>query len=99
MLAATDFDLSTIRRGRQIELAPGQTVRVCSPEDLLVYKFLAPRGRDYDDVVNIIQRQGDNLDDAYITQWLKEFEKALDDSNLVRDYQNLRQQKSTRHIG
>jgi hypothetical protein len=99
MLADTDFDLSTIRRGRQIELAPGQTVRVCSPEDLLVYKLLAPRGRDYDDVVNIIQRQGDNLDDAYITQWLKEFEKALDDSNLVRDYQNLRQQKSTRHIG
>ncbi|MEK7278689.1 MAG: hypothetical protein AAB427_15165, partial [Chloroflexota bacterium] len=66
---------------------------------LLVYKLLAPRGRDYDDIVNIIQRQGDNLDDAYITHWLKEFEKALDDSNLVRDYQNLRQQKSKRHIG
>ncbi len=96
MLADTDFDLSTIRRGRLMELAPGKTVRVCSPEDLLVYKLLAPRGRDYDDAVSIVRRQGEALDDAYINTWLKEFEKALDDSNLVRDYQNLRQRKSTK---
>ncbi len=93
-LADTSFDESAIVRGKPVELQPGQTVRVCSPEDLVVYKLLAPRGRDYDDIVSVIRRQQENLDDAYIVKWLKEFEQALDDSTLVRDYQKMRQKKN-----
>ena len=91
MLADTDFDEAAIRRARPVELQPGRTMRVCSPEDFIVYKLLAPRGRDYDDLVSVIQRQGDALDDAYVTKWLKEFEQALDDSTLVSTYQQMRQ--------
>jgi hypothetical protein len=65
--------------------------RACSPEDFIVYKLLAPRGRDYDDLVSVIQRQGDALDDAYVIKWLREFEQALDDSTLVNTYQQMRQ--------
>jgi len=95
-LADTAFDESAIIRGRMVDLMPEMPVRVCSPEDLIVYKLLAPRGRDYDDIVGIIQRQQDALDDAYVIRWLKEFESALDDSTLVRDYQRMRQNKSWR---
>ncbi len=91
LLADTDFDEAAIRRGRSIELDLDQTARVCSPEDFIVYKLLAPRGRDYDDLVSVIQRQGDALDDAYVIKWLKEFEQALDDSTLVKTYQQMRQ--------
>ena len=93
-LADTSFDESAIARGQLVELQPGRKVRVCSPEDLIVYKWLAPRGRDYDDIVSVIRRQQDQLDDAYIVKWLKEFEQALDDSTLVRDYQRMRKTKS-----
>lgn len=91
LLADTEFDEAAIRRARSVELQPRRTVRVCSPEDLIVYKLLTPRGRDYDDIVGVIQRQGDVLDDAYVIKWLKEFEQALDDSTLVRTYQEMRQ--------
>jgi hypothetical protein len=93
-LADTSFDESAIARGQLVELQPGWTVRVCSPEDLIVYKWLAPRGRDYDDIVSVIRRQQDQLDDAYVVKWLKEFEEALDDSTLVRDYQQMRKTQS-----
>lgn len=91
LLADTDFDEAAIQRGRLVELQPGWTVRVCSPEDFIVYKLLAPRGRDYDDLVGVIRRQGDALDDAYVVKWLREFEQALDDSTLVKTYQQIRQ--------
>lgn len=95
-LADTAFDESAIVRGRMVDLTPNAPARVCSPEDLIVYKLLAPRGRDYDDIVGIIQRQQDVLDDAYVNRWLREFERALDDSTLVRDYQRMRQNRSWR---
>ena len=95
-LADTSFDESAIVRGRNVDLTPDVSVRVCSPEDLVVYKLLAPRGRDYDDIVGIIQRQQDALDDEYVIKWLKEFERALDDSTLVRDYEQMRRNKSWR---
>jgi hypothetical protein len=91
LLADTDFDEAAIRRGRSIELDLGRVARACSPEDFIVYKLLAPRGRDYDDLVSVIQRQGDALDDAYVIKWLREFEQALDDSTLVKTYQQMRQ--------
>jgi hypothetical protein len=99
LLADTDFDEAAIRRGRSIELQPGQAVRVCSPEDFIVYKLLAPRGRDYDDIVGVIQRQRDTLDDAYVIRWLREFERALDDSTLVSTYQQMRQNQSRKWKG
>jgi hypothetical protein len=91
LLADTEFDEAAIRRGRSIELQPDRTARVCSPEDFIVYKLLAPRGRDYDDLVSVIHRQGGALDDAYVIKWLKEFERALDDNTLVNTYQQMRQ--------
>lgn len=91
MLAETSFDETAIGRARMIEMQPGLFVRVCSPEDLIIYKMVSVRDRDRSDVEGIIRRQGDTLDDDYVLDWLRQFEQALDDSTLVVEYRRLRQ--------
>ncbi|MBI2116442.1 MAG: hypothetical protein HYT85_15360 [candidate division NC10 bacterium] len=71
-------------------MEPGATIRVCSPEDLVIYKLASTRLRDHEDAASIIRRQGDKLDDRYVLHWLRQFEQALDDSTLVAEYGRLR---------
>lgn len=91
MLAETSFDETAIARARAIEAQPGLPLRVCSAEDLIVYKMVSLRTRDRADVEGIIRRQGDRLDDQYVERWLRQFEQALDDSTLIDEYRRLRQ--------
>jgi hypothetical protein len=44
----------------------GFSVRVCSPEDLIVHKALSERPKDLEDVRGIIRAQGPALDRAYL---------------------------------
>lgn len=90
MLADTIFDEAAIERSRDVEFSPGKSIRVCTAEDLIVYKMLSTRVKDRGDIEMIIQKQGDVLDDAYIEGWLAQFEEALADSTLVRDFRKLR---------
>ena len=86
----TPYDVIAIQRGRQVEVQPGLSLRMCTPEDLILYKLISTRQRDYDDVKGVIRRQDNNLDDAYILDWLRQFEQALDDSTLVNGYLTMR---------
>lgn len=90
LLAETSFDEAAIARGGEVELAPGRSVRLCTAEDLVIYKLVATRARDHDDARGVIRRQRDRLDDAYVLAWLREFEQALDDATLVSTYMSLR---------
>ncbi|HLE28240.1 MAG TPA: nucleotidyltransferase [Anaerolineales bacterium] len=90
MLTDIEFDEHVIARAKMIEIAPGRQARVCSPEDLIVLKIIAGRPQDEIDVASIIQKQGEQLDNAYILDWLRKFEQAIDDSTLVRRYQQAR---------
>lgn len=94
LLADTPYDVMAIKRGRDIEIQPGVIIHLCSPEDLVIYKLISTRLRDYDDARSVIQRQGDALDNSYIIHWLEQFEQALNDSTLVHEYQNIRQEFS-----
>ena len=89
-LADTSLDGSAIQRAKTIELEPGLTARVCSAEDLILYKMISTRPLDQIDVENIVKRQGQQLDDQYVLHWLRQLEQALDDSTLVATYQRLR---------
>jgi hypothetical protein len=90
MLADTVFDEAAIERARSVTLSPGKTIRVCTAEDLIIYKMLSPRLKDRADVESIIRKQGDDLDNAYIEGWLSQFEEALADSTLIREFRNFR---------
>lgn len=92
LLADTHYDDAAIQRGREFEIEPGTTFRVCSAEDLIIYKLISTRLRDHEDASSVIRRQGEALDDRYVIGWLEKFEKALDDSTLVSEYKRLRTQ-------
>ncbi len=89
LLADTPFDVQAIQRARLVEIQPGQTITVCTPEDLIVYKMISIRPRDREDVQGIVRAQQQNLSDTYILDWLQQFEQALDDSTLVAEYRRL----------
>jgi hypothetical protein len=90
LLADTPYDVIAVQRGREIEIQPGMAIRLCSPEDLILYKLISTRLRDHEDAQSVIRRQGDALDDDYLIGWLRRFEQALDDSTLVDEYEGLR---------
>jgi hypothetical protein len=90
LLADTPYDALVIDRAKDVEVQPGLRLRICTAEDLIIYKMISTRGRDRDDVVGVTRRQGNALDDAYVLDWLRQFEQALDDSTLVATYQRLR---------
>lgn len=89
LLMETGFDEGVIRRGVMVELLPGVSVKVCSAEDLIVYKLLSSRPRDGADAESIVIRQGQALDTTYIISNLREFEHALDDSTLVSSFKRM----------
>jgi len=60
------------------EVGPGQSVRVCSAEDLVIHKSVAGRPQDLRDIEGIIYRQGDRLDAGYIRSWLRQFGEILE---------------------
>jgi hypothetical protein len=89
MLADTLFDRLAIQRGRDFDIQPGIPIRVCSPEDLIIFKLISTRLRDHEDASSVIQRQGYALDNPYVIHWLEQFEQALNDSTLVDEYRRL----------
>lgn len=90
LLADNSFDRQAITRARQVQVAPRIRLRICTAEDLIIYKLITTRGRDIEDVQNVMARQGNRLDDKYILNWLTQFEQALDDSTLVATYRRMR---------
>jgi hypothetical protein len=89
MLADTIFDEAAIERARTVILFKGKTIRVCTAEDLVVYKMLSTRIKDRADVESVIQKQGETLDNEYIEGWLTQFEEALADSTLVKEFRKM----------
>ena len=70
-MGAFPFEESAIRRSKKIEAMDGIQLRVCSAEDLIVFKVFATRVKDWNDVEATIIRQGDaNLDWAYFHEQL-----------------------------
>lgn len=73
------------RRRRRIE---GVSIPVASPEDIVVMKVLAGRGKDEDDVLAILAAQR-KLDLPRIRKTLGELERALGQSDLSPQFATL----------
>lgn len=69
-LAESRFQHELLARARP-EQIDDLTVRVVSPEDLVLLKLLAHRPRDIADIGDILFVQG-SLDEAYLRQWADE---------------------------
>jgi len=73
LVAKTPFEAEVLRRARPVEIA-GVEIAVATPEDLIVYKSIADRPRDREDIEVIRRTQtraGRALDRAYIERWAR----------------------------
>lgn len=85
--AWTDMEQEAIRRARSVEVEPGLTMRVATPEDLLLMKFISERPRDREDVEGILIRSGTTMDHTYVKKWLSVIAKSLNQPLLADEYE------------
>jgi hypothetical protein len=62
-------------------------VRLCTAEDLVVYKCVAGRPQDLLDLDSIVARRGEALDIGRIRHWVGEFGRITDDPEIVARFE------------
>ena len=90
-MAAFPFEISATERAQEIELLSGISLRLCAPEDLIVFKTFAARPQDWRDVEMTIVRQGDAaLDWRYIREQLVPLLELKEQPDLLDQLEALR---------
>jgi hypothetical protein len=74
-LGAMPFEERAVQRSTDYPVGDGVALRICSAEDLVVFKVFSGRERDWIDVEGIANRQGGSLDTALV---LRESKPLLD---------------------
>lgn len=69
-LVECDFLSEVMKRRSRLD-ADGKVLWVVSPEDLVLFKLLAGRARDWGDIADVLFIQG-SLDEAYLRRWARE---------------------------
>ncbi len=85
VFAGIPYEEAAIRRAVEVEVA-GIGVRFCTAEDLIVYKLVAGRPRDLDDVEGVILRVGSKLDRAYLDPLVDQIAADPERSNMGEFY-------------
>lgn len=87
-LAWLPFEEEAIREAEAVDFA-GVPLRVARPADLIIYKLVAGRPRDLDDVEGLLVLYGSTLDLERIRRIVAQFAEALDDSGRVENLERL----------
>jgi len=77
MIAVLPYEREAIRRAVAVDVA-GRTVRLCTPEDLVIYKLASERPQDAVDVEGIVMRQGARLDREYLWPRVRDLVAGLE---------------------
>lgn len=81
------FEEEAIRRSLPEKIG-NKSVRICSPEDLIIHKIISQRGQDLEDVKGIIQNQKRKLNRKYLDPIIKNLSKEMDRSDILDFYKN-----------
>lgn len=65
------FHDACMERRRVYPFGRGETIHVLSAEDLVVFKAIFDREKDWRDIAELVFASGDELDAAWITDWLE----------------------------
>jgi predicted nucleotidyltransferase len=85
------FEKSAVQRARKVQMLPGVRLKLCTAEDLIVYKAFAGRVRDWEDVEGIIAKQArKKLDWRYIHAQLKPLAELKEEPEIVEKLKDLR---------
>ncbi|MDI6825142.1 MAG: nucleotidyl transferase AbiEii/AbiGii toxin family protein [Bacillota bacterium] len=85
VLAGLPYEEAAIRRARVVDVG-GRPIRVCSPEDLIIHKIISDRPQDWEDVREIVRRQGKALDRRYMDPIVAEFSRVLERPDIISFY-------------
>ncbi len=88
-LGVPGYEDQVIQRAVEYQIARGKQIRICSAEDLIIHKTVAGRDKDMADLKGVIQKQGDNLDLAYIRHWLETFADLLENDEIPTRFERL----------
>jgi hypothetical protein len=86
-LAALPFELEVLVRSVDWLVEPGVSLRICSAEDLLVYKLIAARPRDLADIEGIVRAQHSWLDIGRVRANTSELAEALEAPDLLAPFE------------
>jgi predicted nucleotidyltransferase len=86
-LGISGYEEEALRRAIVVTLPGKRSIRVISPEDLIIHKCIAGRSRDREDVERILVRQKLKVDQGYIRQWLNEFGALIEDHDVVEVFE------------
>jgi hypothetical protein len=81
------MELDAIRRARTVQLA-GASVRVVTPEDLILMKVISDRPRDIADAEAVARRQAHNLDLDYLEPRIKELATSLEREDIFKRWRS-----------
>jgi hypothetical protein len=87
---AVSFERSAIDRARKVQIRPGSRLKLCTADDLVVYKAFAGRPLDWADVESIIAKQRRKLDWDYIFGELIPLAELKEDPEIVSKLKDLR---------
>lgn len=82
VLAGPGFEEQFLQRAQSVDVL-GTHVPFISPEDLIVTKLLAGRGKDFDDVVGVLREKASVLDLSHVRSLLGQIEEALARGDLL----------------
>lgn len=82
-LAFLPFELDALRSSLAVDWV-GLRIPVARPQDLVVYKLVAARPRDLDDVEKLLLLHREQIDVARVRRIMAEFAQALEDEERPR---------------
>ncbi|MFP4307022.1 MAG: nucleotidyl transferase AbiEii/AbiGii toxin family protein [Desulfococcaceae bacterium] len=92
VLAGLPFEEEIAERAVPFPFLPETTLRVCSAEDLVIYKAFADRSRDWADVEGILVRQGaDNLDWSHVESNLEPLAEIKEAPHILVKLREIRE--------
>lgn len=86
-LGAFPFELEVLERATEWQLPQGLAIRTCSAEDLVLYKLIAGRPGDIQDITSVVRRQHRKLDVARIRHWGGQLADLKEDPDLLRPFE------------
>jgi len=82
-LGMPGYEEEMFSRAVEIEIRSGISLKISSPEDLIIQKAIAGRPQDASDMESIVIRQGNELDVSYVRKWLSVYAEILEDEDLT----------------
>lgn len=93
IFAALPYEEHAIGRARKVRVG-GESVSICTPEDLVLHKIVSPRPRDHEDIEGVFRYRHAELDYEYLDPRVEELANALADRGLLDWYRALRKRWS-----